>query len=274
MGDKFEKNIFNTIHGFLYYIDILLGKDACYAITDKEKFIFIKQGKEFKLPYEIGQTINDTIKSVLNNEKELIVDIPRRIFPAGAKCYFFPLIEENICVGVLAVAVDFKNKTNLEDIIKKLTDSIANISGEIKNVALGVSNLASMNTELLQKTNETSNEAKNSDKIISIIQDISAETNLLGLNASIEAARAGDTGRGFSVVAEEIRKLSDTSKESINKIDTIIKNISKGIIEVDDGLCKINTVSQDQSEALNSISESLDSLNEIVKSLNELEDKI
>lgn len=187
---------------------------------------------------------------------------------------FFPLIEENVCVGVLAVAVDFKNKTNLEDIIKKLTDSIANISAEIKNVALGVSNLASMNTELLQKTNETTNEAKNSDKIISIIQDISAETNLLGLNASIEAARAGDTGRGFSVVAEEIRKLSDTSKESINKIDTIIKNISKGIIEVDDGLCKINTVSQDQSESLNSISESLDSLNEIVKSLNELEDKI
>lgn len=99
---------------------------------------------------------------------------------------------------------------------------------------LGYKQLAEMNTQLLRETNEANKKAKNSDEIVGIIQDISKQTTLLGLNASIEAARAGDSGKGFAVVAQEIRKLSNTSKESINKIDTIIKYISNSISSIDD----------------------------------------
>lgn len=238
------------------------------------KFLCIKQGKEFKLPYEENQPINESIRNVINNRKEIVTDIPERIYPEGAKCYFFPLFEENECVGVLAVAVDFKIKNNLNNIIKGVTDAIINISDEIKNAVEGVENLVLMNAELLQKTNDTEKQAKDTDEIISIIQDISSQTNLLGLNASIESARAGNAGRGFAVVAEEIRKLSNTSKESINKIDEIIKNISKGVTEIDQGLDKINVVSQNQSEVFKNISESLDRINEKVRNLNEIATKI
>ena len=152
------------------------------------------------------------------------------------------MFEENECVGVLAVAVDFKIKNNLNNIIKGVTDAIINISDEIKNAVEGVENLVLMNAELLQKTNDTEKQAKDTDEIISIIQDISSQTNLLGLNASIESARAGNAGRGFAVVAEEIRKLSNTSKESINKIDEIIKNISESLDRINEKVRNLNEI--------------------------------
>ena len=60
--------------------------------------------------------------------------------------------------------------------------------------------------------------------IIGVIEDISGQTNLLSLNASIEAARAGDAGRGFAVVAEEIRVLSDNTSGELKYIKEIIQN--------------------------------------------------
>ena len=161
-------------------------------------------------------------------------------------------------------------REQLKTLITNLTESLSQISGGIREVNTGVQDLAMMNNKVLQETIQANNKAKDTDQIVGIIQGISSQTNLLGLNASIEAARAGEYGKGFSVVAKEIRKLSNTSKESIDKIDNIIKDISSSIQSINDNLDQTNAVSQNQSAALEEISASLDELNTTVSALKDL----
>lgn len=77
-------------------------------------------------------------------------------------------------------------------------------------------------SDRIQKVNEVVDRVS---QIVSVIEDISGQTNLLSLNASIEAARAGDAGRGFAVVAEEIRVLSDNTSEQLENIRNIISEL-------------------------------------------------
>lgn len=101
-----------------------------------------------------------------------------------------------------------ENKDNME----KLVEYIVNISKDFKG--------------FMEKINLLGNEIKEINNISIFINSIAEQTNLLALNASIEAARAGEEGGGFSVVAEEIRKLAEETKNSSNSIGKLIGKIS------------------------------------------------
>lgn len=90
-------------------------------------------------------------------------------------------------------------------------------------------------TDFSRKTQESiqvlTARSKEITRVLSVITDIAAQTNLLALNAAIEAAQAGDAGRGFSVVAEEIRKLAENSHQSAKEIDKLVLDVQKDTIQ-------------------------------------------
>ncbi|WP_272898013.1 globin-coupled sensor protein [Brevibacillus laterosporus] len=83
--------------------------------------------------------------------------------------------------------------------------------------------------ELIEKLNHSSNEIQ---KIVNLVQQIAEQTNLLALNSAIEAARAGEHGRGFSVVSQEVRKLSEQTRQSVQDVSSLIAQSSQFMQEV------------------------------------------
>jgi methyl-accepting chemotaxis protein len=133
---------------------------------------------------------------------------------------------------------------------KKVIESLLNINNQSEKEMKKVAEV----TQSLEAT------AQNIGQITKVISGIAAQTNLLALNASIEAARAGDAGRGFSVVADEIRKLAEQSSASVKEIDKIIKetqNYSKENIQSIDAM---QDISKEQNQHVAQTKESFDSI--------------
>lgn len=130
---------------------------------------------------------------------------------------------------------------DLTESLEKMQDSIGSIrglEGEFKNILTTFHNLAETVNEINRK--------------ITTIEDIAEQTNLLALNAAIEAARAGQHGKGFSVVAKEIRNLADKSRDNIDEITGNLKNLNQKISVVKD---YVNAYKESQDKLMSTLEE-------------------
>lgn len=102
------------------------------------------------------------------------------------------------------------------------------------------------------------------EKVLDFINNLASQTNILGLNAAIEAARAGAAGRAFSVVAEEIRKLALDSGRSTKDITNILNEITQVITEISTGLQQNAQITEFQAIDLQSVTENIGEINNLV----------
>jgi len=160
-----------------------------------------------------------------------------------------------------------------------VSSAVNTILNENNSCQTLISNSKSSLNELTESSRAFNNDIEEIKNILNLIKDISTKTNLLSLNASIEAARAGDAGKGFAVVASEVKKLADQTSSSVNdiaksleKIVTGSEQISTSIEEVDEvtsNVVKSNTVVNEmisaQSAAIEEITATMESLDSIAK---------
>lgn len=170
--------------------------------------------------------------------------------------------------GIVTQAQDAENcLTRMDDLSKKI-GVVSDNAGKIANVADTTKQIVSNGLETIQELKDKAKattkvtaevisniqdleEASQSiAKIIGAINDIADETSLLSLNASIEAARAGDAGRGFAVVADSIRKLAEQSLNSVNEIKGIVGKIQKQTVDTVEVAKQAEVIVNSQEDAL------------------------
>lgn len=164
-------------------------------------------------------------------------------------------LDENIDQQAVSV-------TESSSAIEEMLANIASVSNTLVENAENVRELSLVSedgrsalTEVSANIRVIAKESEDLMEISSVISEIASQTNLLSMNAAIEAAHAGDSGRGFAVVADEIRKLAESSGSQSKTISTTLRKIIKAMTEITSATDKVLTQFEDINSRINSVSE-------------------
>ncbi|MDL0089705.1 cache domain-containing protein [Campylobacter sp. PS10] len=248
----------------------------------------IKEGKG-DLTYKFEISSNDEISTMRGSINDLLggfknaiesqkfssnenLMISKNLSQTSTSANELILKQSKIVLSTTQTAKDMQEK--IEESLKEAQKSSENLNqtrsyiNEVGEAVLGLSDeinaVAQTEISLSESIKELTANAEGIKSVLEVISDIADQTNLLALNAAIEAARAGEHGRGFAVVADEVRNLAERTQNSLSEIQSSINLIVEGIVKTSEQITQNAKKADDLTKISASIDEKISTMNRLM----------
>lgn len=251
--------------------------DISVTLCDHEKILLYQPGRNINLGIRAGELLKPqmaTFQAITQNRK-----IVKRIDDKERGTAFIvtaiPISgKEGKVVGSLSIQESVERQDLLKKMAAQLTESMSALAATTQEVSAQAEEIGQVMGVLITLAQTSQNRTQEGGDVIDIIKNVASQTNLLGLNAAIEAARVGDQGRGFGVVAQEIRKLAVMTTDSIKSIETIVHTIQRDSNNTYNKAEQVHAVILQVADAISHVASTVQELGDIARTLDIEAEKI
>lgn len=235
------------------------NEDVAITLFDTEKIVAYYPGKTIDTRAKLGNppTPGSNVLEALTSGKRVVRRVSKELFGVPFVGIALPIFEKSKIAGCFAIACSLEHYDSLFATGNEILEAVVAISTSAQNLSGSTEELAATIRSMDDETEHVSSEMEKTNELTQQIKKISKQSNILGINAAIEASRAGEHGRGFAIVSDEVRKLASNTDASRQAIESNIQDVQSSVGLLIESIKQLTVVTESYANDVSEIANSL-----------------
>ncbi|WP_322907223.1 methyl-accepting chemotaxis protein [Paenibacillus sp. SGZ-1009] len=267
--------LLNEMMNVIPIMKAAIPADLSIALCDLEQFIGYWPGQNINLSIAVGQKLdpNEPLYKALTENISLKAEVPAHFYGFEFIGTAIPVHNEDRQV-IGGLAIQLRKPTELITIADNIELSLSKTSAQVNDMSGSALQLVDTAKQLLALVLQTTEQVEGINKVTATVRSVADQTQLLGINAAIEAAHAKEFGRTFDIVAREMRKLSHETSDSAQSIQATVNMFAHVTTSMRQAIESIAGTLDHQAEANQQILAHIEDIHQMSAQLNEFAKKL